>query len=142
MNHPMGMTTDEVKKAIQAALSAKGQDKMDFIAFDTCLMGGAEILGDFSTFCDVFFACPELDYGDGWDYDKTLNYLKANPDVDIKNSPEKGRILEHPSWRSNGYDTQGSCCLRHEQVRIFFTALRGVFSSTQTLRPNRRRRGA
>ena len=89
LNHPMGMTTDEVKKAIQAALSAKGQDKMDFIAFDTCLMGGAEILGDFSTFCDVFFACPELDYGDGWDYDKTLNYLKANPDVDIKEFARK-----------------------------------------------------
>ena len=37
LNHPMGMTTDEVKKVIQAALSAKGEDKMDFIAFDTCL---------------------------------------------------------------------------------------------------------
>ena len=35
------------------------------------------------------FACPELDYGDGWDYDKTLNYLKANPDVDIKEFARK-----------------------------------------------------
>jgi len=89
LNHPIGMTTDQVKKAIQAALSAKGQDKMEFIAFDTCLMGGAEVLGDFNTLCDVFFACPELDYGDGWDYDKTLNYLKANPDVDISEFARK-----------------------------------------------------
>ena len=89
LHHPMGMTTDQVKKAIQVALSAKSQDKMDFIAFDTCLMGGAEVLGDFNTLCDVFFACPELDYGDGWDYDKTLNYLKANPDVDINEFARK-----------------------------------------------------
>ena len=82
--HPEGMTTTEVNQAIRQALAASGQSKLEFIGFDTCLMGGAEVLGDFSTLCDVFFACPELDYGDGWDYTATLSYLKANPDVEIK----------------------------------------------------------
>ena len=83
LDHPMGMTTDQVSTAVRQALAAGGRAKMDFIGFDTCLMGGAEVLGDFSSLCDVFFACPELDYGDGWDYGATLNYLKDNSDVDM-----------------------------------------------------------
>jgi len=83
LDHPMGMTTGQLNTAISQALANGGRSKMDFIGFDTCLMGGAEVLGDFSTLCDVFFACPELDYGDGWDYGATLNYLKDNSDVDI-----------------------------------------------------------
>ena len=46
-------------------------------------MGGVEVLYDFHELCEAYFACPELDYGGGWDYDKTFNYLKDNPDIDI-----------------------------------------------------------
>jgi len=84
LDNPMGMTTGQLNKSITQALATGGQSKMDFIGFDTCLMGGAEVLGDFNTLCDVFFACPELDYGDGWDYAATLSFLRANPDVGIK----------------------------------------------------------
>ncbi len=84
LDHPMGMTTGQLNTAISQALAKGGRDKMDFIGFDTCLMGGAEVLGDFNTICDVFLACPELDYGDGWDYAATLNFLRANPDVEGK----------------------------------------------------------
>ena len=45
-------------------------------------MGGVEILVDFWNLCDVFFACSELDYQDGWDYNKTLNYLKKYPNIE------------------------------------------------------------
>jgi hypothetical protein len=83
LDHPMGMTTGQLNTAISQALANGGRSKMDFIGFDTCLMGGAEVLGDFNTLCDVFFACPELDYGDGWDYDATLNYLRANPEEEV-----------------------------------------------------------
>ena len=50
----------------------------DFIGFDTCLMGGAEVLYDFAPLTDVFIACPELDYGPGWNYE-VLKHLKENP---------------------------------------------------------------
>jgi hypothetical protein len=83
LDHPMGMTTGQLNTAISQALANGGRSKMDFIGFDTCLMGGAEVLGDFNTLCDVFFACPELDYGDGWDYNATLNYLRANPGAEV-----------------------------------------------------------
>ena len=36
------------------------------------------MLGDFSTLCDVFFACPELDFGDGWDYGRNTE-LSSRP---------------------------------------------------------------
>ncbi len=84
LKHGQGLTTQQIRSTITEALTGTGVSKFEFIGFDTCLMGGAEVLGDFSTLCDVFFACPELDYGDGWDYGATLGYLKANPDVGIK----------------------------------------------------------
>ena len=83
LKHGMGLTTQQIRSTLTDALIGTAVNKFDFIGFDTCLMGGAEVLGDFSTLCDVFFACPELDFGDGWDYAATLNYLKANPDVDM-----------------------------------------------------------
>ena len=83
LKHGVGLTTQQIRSTLTDALIGTAVNKFDFIGFDTCLMGGAEVLGDFSTLCDVFFACPELDFGDGWDYAATLNYLKANPDVDM-----------------------------------------------------------
>jgi hypothetical protein len=83
LKHGQGLTTQQIRSTLTEALTGTGVNKFEFIGFDTCLMGGAEVLGDFSTLCDVFFACPELDYGDGWDYGATLNYLKANSEVDI-----------------------------------------------------------
>ena len=44
-------------------------------------MAGAEILADIHKICDVYIACAELDYGDGWDYRTTFSYLKAFPDI-------------------------------------------------------------
>jgi hypothetical protein len=79
----MGLTTQQIRSTLTDALIGTAVNKFDFIGFDTCLMGGAEVLGDFNTLCDVFLACPELDYGDGWDYGATFNYLKDNSDVDI-----------------------------------------------------------
>ena len=83
LKHGQGLTTQQIRSTLTEALTGTGVNKFEFIGFDTCLMGGAEVLGDFSTLCDVFFACPELDYGDGWDYGATLNYLKDNSEVDI-----------------------------------------------------------
>ena len=83
LKHGTGLTTQQIRSTLTEALTGTAVDKFDFIGFDTCLMGGAEVLGDFNTLCDVFLACPELDYGDGWDYGATFNYLKDNPDVDI-----------------------------------------------------------
>ena len=120
LNHPMG--DDRWVKSHQAAIH-KGQDKNDFIAFDVEANGGAEILGDF-TLCR-YFSLAQNDYGDGWDYDKTLNDQGESWWI-LKNSPERGRILEHPSWQQWIWHT--CLLLTYEQVRIFSQRSR-VFSS-------------
>ena len=83
------LSTENIKSSILQSIETSNINKFEFIAFDTCLMGGVEILSDFNGLCNVFFACPELDYGDGWDYNNALNYLKANPDVEINEFARK-----------------------------------------------------
>jgi hypothetical protein len=73
------LSTAQIRQAVSAAMQTAGIGKWEFIAFDTCLMGGAEVLTDFVPLTDVFIACPEIDYGDGWEYEATFNFLKANP---------------------------------------------------------------
>ena len=76
-----GLSTAQIRQAVSAAMKTSGIGKWEFISFDTCLMGGAEVLTDFVPLTDVFIACPEIDYGDGWDYEASFNVLKANPAI-------------------------------------------------------------
>ena len=75
------MKSPDIKDVVLDVLAGHGLEKLDFLSFDTCLMGGAEILADIHQICDVYIACPEIDYGDGWDYTASLAYLKAFPDI-------------------------------------------------------------
>lgn len=75
------MRTGQIREVVSQAMAAAGVRKLDFVSFDTCLMGGIEVLPDMVPLTDVYIACPELDYGDGWNYGPTLRYLKENPNV-------------------------------------------------------------
>jgi len=75
------LRTGQIRDAVSQAMAAAGVKKLDFVAFDTCLMGGIEVLPDMVPLTDVYIACPEIDYGDGWNYGPTLKYLKQNPAV-------------------------------------------------------------
>ena len=75
------MKSPDIKDVALKILNNHGLSKFDFLSFDTCLMAGAEILADIHKICDVYIACAELDYGDGWDYMTTFSYLKAFPDI-------------------------------------------------------------
>ena len=75
-----GMKTKKIRDAIQTSFTSTGISKFDFITFDTCLMAGVEVLVDFHDLTDVFMACAEIDYGEGWDY-RALEYLKKNPNA-------------------------------------------------------------
>lgn len=75
------LSTAQIREAVSKAMQSASIPKWEFVSFDTCLMGGAEVLSDFVPLTDVFIACPELDYGDGWDYAAAFNFLKANPEV-------------------------------------------------------------
>jgi len=75
------MKSPDIKDIARKMLKKHNLIKFDFLSFDTCLMGGAEILADIHQICDVYIACPEIDYGDGWSYGAAFSYLKANPDI-------------------------------------------------------------
>ena len=84
LNSPFRMTTGSISNEIKLLIDENENiDSFDFISFDSCLMGGVEILSDFSGLCDVLFANAELDYGKGWDYENSLNILNSDPDIDI-----------------------------------------------------------
>jgi hypothetical protein len=84
LDHGEGIGTARIKDVLASVLRERSVGKFDFIAFDTCLMGGLEVLEDFEGLTDTFFACPEIDYGDGWNYEKSLGWLKANSSAQMK----------------------------------------------------------
>lgn len=89
-----GILTAKIRSAMADALRRSSAQKFDFIAFDTCLMGGIEVLEDFHGMTDLFLACPEIDYGDGWNYAKALDWLKMNPSASMRDFG----VNETKSW--------------------------------------------
>jgi Clostripain family len=74
-----GMSLPQVHTAVAAALRYVGIGQLDFLSFDTCLMGGLEPLLEEADLAKLYIANPEIDYGDGWDYAAVLSYLERNP---------------------------------------------------------------
>ncbi|HEY0709102.1 MAG TPA: clostripain-related cysteine peptidase, partial [Polyangia bacterium] len=79
-----GMAVQSVANALREsvrALGLKGEKPLEFLTFDTCLMGGAEEVAAYEGIAKVYTANAEIDFGDGLDYTKTLTYLAENPTV-------------------------------------------------------------
>ncbi len=89
------MTPAQVHDAIRDSTKAAGIAQFDFIAFDTCLMAGAEVLADMAGLTTLFIACPEIDYGDGWDYPASFGWLKNNPSAAMRDFGKQ----EAASWK-------------------------------------------
>lgn len=89
-----GLLPGQIADILQEVFKQNNLKKVDLIAFDTCLMGGIEVLDSFNGLCDYFIACPEIDYGDGWDYEAVLRWLKAHPDATMA---EFGKV-EVKAW--------------------------------------------
>jgi hypothetical protein len=92
--HGPGLSTAVIRKALKESMAASSIQKFEFATFDTCLMGGVEVLVDFTDISEIFLANAELDYGDGLEYGGELNLLKNEPGMDIR---EFGR-REVPIW--------------------------------------------
>lgn len=75
------MTPAVVAGAVRAGLAMRGLTgarPLEFVSFDTCLMGTAEVIREFEPLTKVYFGAAEIDYGDGWDYNATFSYIGAN----------------------------------------------------------------
>ncbi len=83
-NNGDGILTWDLRRAIRAGMAQSGLRSWDFFGFDTCLMGGLELLLEYADLTGLYIAGPESDYGDGWDYAGTLGALRNNPGMTMR----------------------------------------------------------
>lgn len=74
-----GIMMPVVADSVRAGLDRAGIDQLDLLAFDTCLLGGAESAAEFVGVAELYIANGELDYGEGLDYRALLSYLSDQP---------------------------------------------------------------
>lgn len=81
-NRAPGMKGGTVAAAVSNGLAdagVAGTRRLEFFAFDTCLMAANEVAFDFRNLSKTYLACAEIDYGDGWNYAPTLSWISNNP---------------------------------------------------------------
>ncbi|MBB6098847.1 hypothetical protein HNR42_002282 [Deinobacterium chartae] len=96
-SEPGQMKPQDIARVLRERADAVGAAKLDFVAFDTCLMGGVELFDEFATVTDLYFADAELDYGDGWDYTAAFGYLRAHPAASARDFAQ----AEVAAWRAH-----------------------------------------
>ena len=74
------LTPEAFSQAARQALGELGIPQLDFLGFDTCLMGGAELIAQFAPLTRLYIADAEIDYGAGWNYAPTLQALDRTPE--------------------------------------------------------------
>ena len=90
---PNHLTQESIKTALQIA-----KLKLDFLAFDTCLLGSINTFLQFNQITDLLIANPEVDYGPGFNYESFLPAAFRSENID-------GFVeVDHSSW--NAHHTQ------------------------------------
>lgn len=65
-------------------------DKFEFIGFDCCLMGTAEVANVLASYARYFYGSQETEPGSGWDYTTYGTYLAQNPGA---SGAELGKVI-------------------------------------------------
>lgn len=74
------LTLDEMRRAI----ADSGIGRLDFLGFDACLMGMAEVASEFDALARVMVASQDLEPNPGWAYDRWLAALARTPELDAQ----------------------------------------------------------
>jgi len=126
---PSAMPAEAIPVAILAGLEEAGVEAtppLDFVAFDTCLMGGAEIVYPFREVAQVFIANAEIDYGAGWDYTATLTYIAENPDAPVQDLA----VAEVTQWDAHHVEATANDALLRSHVAIDLSLVDAFAEST------------
>ena len=121
---PTAMPVPQLARAVKNGLDKVGLDgkrPLEFFAFDTCLMGGVEVVSELENLADVYIANAEIDYGDGWDYEKTMTFLAEHSTI----SPRDFAAKEVELWNAHHADATTSDKLLRSHVAIDLTKLGG-----------------
>ena len=80
LNDDDSLSSDEVYRAVKNARENSGiTDKLDFIAYDACLMAVQDVAEMNSHNFDYMLCSQESEYAGGYDYDASFPTLYANP---------------------------------------------------------------
>ena len=127
-----GLPTEAAAAAIKKGLLSaglSGKRALDFIAFDACLMAGAETVSAFQDLAQVFIADAELDYGAGWDYQALLTFLSDNRSAPAR---ELARF-EVDAWDAHHREAGLSDSLLRSHVAIDTATWARFAADTRTL---------
>lgn len=126
------MSAELVAEAVRAGIDAAGiteEKPFDFIAFDTCLMAGAEVAFPFVDLTDTYIAAAEIDYGPGWDYAATLTHFAANPAApmaELATAEVAHWDAHHASSSPNDALLRSHAALDLTQMQAFAAAANGL----------------
>lgn len=73
------LTISELRNAIDSTNAFSGDNKLDLIGFDACLMQTYEVGLEMAAIANTMVASQETEPGDGWDYQAFLSDLSNNP---------------------------------------------------------------
>jgi Clostripain family len=129
---PTAMPAEAIPPALMAGLKAAGvkaSPPLDIVAFDTCLMAGAEIVYPFRDVSRVYIANAEIDYGPGWDFTATLTHLARNADDDAVDVAK----AEVGYWQKHHAKASANDALLRSHVALDLSAVPELAAATQAL---------
>jgi hypothetical protein len=134
-SEPKGLPAESIPPALLAAASAADltqKPPLDFVAFDTCLMAGAEVAYPFRKLASLYIANAEIDYGNGWDYTATFSYLAKNSDA----TPAAFGKAEVSHWDAHHKTASTNDALLRSHAAIDLTKIENFATKTAVLASN------
>ena len=126
---PEGMSVPKIAKAVRDGLAAAGLEgdrRLELLAFDTCLMGGAEVAYAMKDLAKVYIANAEIDYGSGLNYTDTLTHIARNPDATAQDLARH----EVKSWDALHAQAGADDALLRSHIAIDTTKLDALANAT------------
>lgn len=80
--HGDHISLQDLKTALNDALSQSDLDKLDVVGFDACLMGQLDVFHALQPYADFGVGSEELTPGLGWDYSALLTHLYSDSTMD------------------------------------------------------------
>jgi hypothetical protein len=128
----MPMSPAEVATAVAAGVRAAkltAEPALDIFSFDTCLMAGTEVAWELRELASVYIANAEIDYGDGWDYERFLTHLAQHPDDAVR---ELARV-EVELWDAHHVAASFNDALLRSHVALDLAALPALADAVSEL---------